>query len=59
MAFHQFDSAVGDVEYGTEWNASVGFKIGRVAVLAKYAEYEARDFGSDTRKFWLQAEWAL
>ena len=59
LAFHQFDSAVGDVEYGTEWNASAGFKIGRVAVLAKYADYDARDFGSDTSKFWLQAEWAL
>lgn len=59
LAFHQFDSAVGDVEYGTEWDASVGFKIGRVAVLAKYADYDASDFGSDTRKFWLQAEWAL
>ena len=59
LAFHQFDSAVGDVEYGTEWDASVGFRIGRVAVLAKYADYDARDFGSDTRKIWLQAEWAL
>lgn len=59
LAFHQFDSAVGNVEYGTEWDASVGFRIGKVAVLAKYADYAARDFGSDTRKFWLQAEWAL
>lgn len=59
LAFHQFDSAVDDVEYGTEWDASVGFRIGKVAVLAKYADYDARDFGSDTRKFWLQAEWAL
>lgn len=59
LTFHQFDSAVGNVEYGTEWDASIGFRIGKVAVLAKYADYNARDFGSDTRRFWLQAEWAL
>jgi hypothetical protein len=59
VAFHQFDSDVGNVEYGTEWDASLGFKISRVAFLAKYADYDAKDFGVDTRKFWLQAEWAF
>ena len=59
LAFHQFDSDVGNIEYGTEWDASMGFKLGRVAFLAKYADYDAKDFGVDTRKFWLQAEWAF
>jgi hypothetical protein len=59
VAFHQFDSDVGNIEYGTEWDASLGFKLGRVALLAKFADYDAKDFGVDTRKFWLQAEWAL
>lgn len=59
VVFHQFDSDVGNIEYGTEWDASLGFKLGRVALLAKFADYDARDFGVDTRKFWLQAEWAL
>jgi len=59
LAFHQFDSAVQDIEYGTEWDASVGFRLGPVALLAKYANYRARGFGSDTRKFWLQAEWVF
>jgi len=59
VAYHQFDSDVGNIEYGTEWDASLGFKIGRVGILAKYADYDAQDFGVDTRKFWLQAEWAL
>ena len=59
LAYHQFDSAIGNVEYGTEWNASVGFRMGRISLLVKYADYEARDFGADTRKLWLQAEWAL
>ena len=59
VVFHQFDSDVGNIEYGTEWDASLGFKLGRLALLAKYANYDARDFGVDTRKFWLQAEWAF
>lgn len=59
IAFHQFDSAKGDVEYGTEWDASAGFKLGKIGVLFKYADYSARDFGTDTRKFWLQAEWSF
>ena len=59
VAFHQFDSARADLEYGTEWDASAGFKIGKVGLLLKYANYHAKDFGVDTRKLWLQAEWAL
>ena len=59
IAFHQFDSARADLEYGTEWDASAGFKIGKVGLLLKYANYDAKDFGVDTRKLWLQAEWAL
>jgi hypothetical protein len=34
-------------------------KLGKVGFLAKYADYDATGFGVDTRKFWLQAEWAL
>lgn len=59
VAFHQFDSDDGDLEYGTEWDASVGFKLGRAAFLAKFADFNANDFGVDTRKIWLQAEWSL
>lgn len=59
VTFHQFDSDVGNIEYGTEWDASLGFKLGRVALLAKFADYDAKDFGVDTRKFWVQAEWAF
>lgn len=59
ITYHQFDSADGDIEYGTEWDASVGFKLGKVGVLLKYADYNAKDFATDTRKLWLQAEWAF
>lgn len=56
VIFHQFDSDVGDVEFGTEWDASLGFKVGPVSLLAKYANYDAVGFSVDTEKFWLQAE---
>ena len=58
VTFHRYNSDVGSVHFGNEWNASLGFKLGRVNLLAKYADYDARGFGSDTRKFWLQAEFA-
>lgn len=59
LSFHQFDSAETDVEYGTEWDASAGLKLGKLGLLLKYANYNAKDFGQDTRKLWLQAEWAF
>lgn len=59
LAHHRFASTRGDRDYGTEWDASVGFRIKPVAVLLKLAEYDAEGFGSDTRKLWLQAEWAF
>lgn len=58
VTWHKFDSDVGDVNYGHEWDASLGFKLGQFAVLAKYANYQAKAFGTDTEKFWLQAEFS-
>ena len=59
IAFHQFDSAKRNLEYGTEVDASAGFKVGKIGLLLKYADYNAKAFGADTRKLWLQAEWAF
>ena len=59
IAFHQFDSARSNIEYGTEWDASAGFKLGKVSLLLKYADYKAKAYGVDTRKLWLQAEYAF
>lgn len=56
VTFHRFDSDVGSLHYGDEWDASLGFKLGRAGVLAKVADYDADGFGSDTRKLWMQLE---
>lgn len=59
VTYHQFDSDVGSVDFGHEWDASVGLKLARgVTMLAKYADYTARGLGADTSKFWLQVEFA-
>jgi len=57
--YHSFDSDFGDIHYGSEWDAQIGFKIGPVGILAKYANYDADLFGADTEKFWLQAEYSF
>ena len=56
VTYHRFDSDAGGLRYGSEWDASLGFTLGNVALLAKFADYDARRFGVDTRKLWLQAE---
>ena len=59
VTYHAFDSDFGGLDYGSEWDASLGFKLGPVALLAKYAAYDADAFAADTEKFWLQAEAAF
>ena len=59
VVYHQYDSDVGDVEYGTEWNALVAFKRGRYGWAVKYADYDAAGFATDTRKMWVQMDWTI
>ncbi|MBV1917118.1 MAG: alginate export family protein [Sphingomonadaceae bacterium] len=54
ITYHSFDSDVGAISYGDEIDASLGFKIGPVELLLKYANYNADAHAVDTEKFWLQ-----
>ena len=56
LTYHKVESVFGGLDYGSEWDASLGFKLGPVGLLAKYANYQAEAFAADTEKFWLQAE---
>ncbi|MCR2835060.1 alginate export family protein [Parerythrobacter lacustris] len=56
---HRFGSAAGSVDYGSEWNAVISAKIGKVGLMAKYANYHAEGFSVDTERFWLQVEFVL
>ena len=59
VAYHEFRSDVGSTKFGTEWDASLGFKVNNVGLLLKYADYNARAFGADKSILWLQAEVAF
>lgn len=59
VTWHRYESDLTGQKYGSEINASLGFRLGPVGLLAKYADYQADGFGVDTRKFWLQASVSL
>lgn len=59
VTWHKYNSDLGGISYGHEWNAQLGFRLSKVNLLAKYAAYSARGFGVNTKKFWLQAELAF
>jgi hypothetical protein len=55
LIWHDFAAEATDLDYGDEWNALVAWKFGKnYDVLAKYADYRAGGFATDTSKFWLQ-----
>ena len=55
-AYHELASDVNGMDYGTEWDVSASKKWGPVVYTAKFADYSADDFGSDTTKLWLMAD---
>lgn len=53
--FHDFSDDTGSIHYGDEWNFQALWKLGKhYSVLAKYANYSADHFGTDTQKIWMQ-----
>ncbi|WP_374410451.1 alginate export family protein [Novosphingobium colocasiae] len=62
VVYHQFDSAIANLKYGTEWDAQVGFKFQQFSVLGKYASFNGDNSGpfalADKDVFWLQLEFA-
>lgn len=54
--YHDFSDDTGTLQYGKEWDFSILKKFGKhYSLLAKYANYNADTFGTDTQKIWLQA----
>jgi hypothetical protein len=58
LVYHRFNSDRLRLHYGNEWDAMVAAKKGRWTATAKFAAYDADEFATDTRKLWLQLEWA-
>ena len=60
MTYHDFQADAGGMDYGTEFDASIGKKIGKhYNVQAFYANYNADEFKTDTEKIWLQVTMAF
>lgn len=58
--YHRFSADRGSDDYGTEWDLSVarGFTP-HLTGMVKYASYSADDFGADTDKIWVMANFSL
>ena len=54
--WHDYKAEAVDRDYGTEWNASVGFAFAkRYELLFKAGKYNADGFGTDATKVWVMA----
>jgi hypothetical protein len=56
---HRFRSDRLGQHYGREIDLLASAKVGRTVFAARFADYRARQFATDTRKFWLSVDWAL
>ena len=62
--YHRFDSDVASIHYGNEIDVQLQAKVKKYTFTAKYADYQRQGIASfagdaDTKKIWLQVEWAL
>ncbi len=56
LQWHGYRAAAGSRSYGTEWNVSIARSFAKhYELLAKFADYRADGFASDTTKWWLMA----
>lgn len=54
LRFHDFNAEQGSADWGREFDFSASWAIGKhYAVLLKGASYDADDFASNTKKYWL------
>lgn len=56
--YHRFSADRGGQDYGDEIDLQALAKSGRFTFIAKYADYDADRFATDTRKAWLSVEWS-
>ncbi len=57
--YHRFESDRLVRHYGDELDLLASGKLGKTTVSVRYADYNADLFATDTRKLWLQLDWAL
>lgn len=57
--YHRFDSDRLSIAYGDEIDLLTSARWKRYAVSLRYADYHADRFATNTRKYWLQVDYAL
>ena len=59
-AYHHFVSDSAGLDYGRELDASIAWQPNSsFGLLLKMADYDAEDFGVDTRRIWLQLRYGF
>ena len=57
LAYHDYHSVHASVHYGREWDLLVSHPVGtHLTALAKYANYDADGFATNTQKYWMALE---
>jgi hypothetical protein len=57
--YHDYKSDRLSQDYGDEINLQLLAKIKKYTFTLKYADYNAKLFATDTKKFWASVEWAF
>lgn len=57
--WHRFNSDRLDQHYGDEIDLLASVKVKRTTISVRLAHYDADALATDTRRFWLQLDWAL
>lgn len=57
--YHDYRSDRASRSYGDEIDLLASAKLGKYTASARYANYDADGFATDTHKFWLQLDWTL
>lgn len=58
IVYHDFNSDNANLNYGTEWDASLSWAVDKKwTLLAKVADYQADQYSADSTKLWLSVEY--
>ncbi len=57
--FHNYKSDRLSIDYGNEMNFQFVAKMKKYSFTLKYADYQAKTFATDTKKFWASVDWVF
>ena len=54
VIYHRFNPEAGGPDYGSEWDLAIKIPFAkRYSIVLRYANYDARNFGTNTQKGWV------